>query len=110
MKRTLRSNILKFGAKKKLGLKRCLVPEGPFMMGTRGDTFDESPAHRVYVSAFEMGQTPVLNSDYGIFLKENKDVDPPQSWDEPTTRSNPSAASIGTRPRSTAPGWGRRSA
>ncbi|MCH7825766.1 MAG: hypothetical protein IH849_13280, partial [Acidobacteria bacterium] len=70
MKRNLRSNILNFGVKKKLTLKRCLVPEGPFMMGTQGDTFDESPAHRVYVSAFEMAQTPVLNRDSGMFLKE----------------------------------------
>ena len=36
-----RPKILRFGGKKKLNLKRCLVPEGPFMMGTPGDTFDE---------------------------------------------------------------------
>jgi len=83
MKAKRRPKILNFGSKKKLKLKRCLVPEGAFMMGTRGETFDESPAHRVYVSAFEMAQTPVINADYGLFLRENKDVDPPQWWEDP---------------------------
>ena len=77
-------NIFVFTSKKKLTLKRCLVPEGPYMMGTKGETFDESPAHRVYVSAFEMAQTPVLNRDYALFLKENKDVDQPQWWEDPS--------------------------
>ena len=76
------ANIFVFTSKKKPNLKRCLVPEGPFMMGTKGDTFDESPAHRAYVSAFEMAQTPVLNRDYASFLRKNKDVDPPPWWED----------------------------
>ena len=77
----------------KLNLKRCLVPEGHFMMGSRGDSFDESPAHRVYVSAFEMSQTPVLNADYAAFLKK-ADVDPPE-WRENPDFDDPKQPVVG---------------
>lgn len=69
-------------SKKKLNLKRCLVPEGHFWMGTKGESFDAGPVHKVYVSAFEMAQYPVLNQDYGVYLKKSGE-DPPEQWGDP---------------------------
>lgn len=63
-------------------LQRSLVPEGRFVMGSEGESFDESPAHRVYISAFEMAKTPVLVRDYALFLQDT-DTDPPDTWDDP---------------------------
>jgi sulfatase modifying factor 1 len=77
----------------KPNLRRCLVPEGPFMMGTKGDSFDEAPAHRVLLSAFEMSQTPVLNRDYALFMKKSG-ADPPQWWDDPNF-NNPDQPVVG---------------
>lgn len=70
-----------FRTRKKLTLKRCLIPEGHFLMGSAGDTFDEGPVHKVYVSAFEMARYPVRNRDYELFLKDT-DEDPPQWWED----------------------------
>lgn len=66
----------------KPSLKRCLVPEGTFDMGTPGESFDEGPVHSVYLAAFEMAQYPVLNADYGRFLKKTG-LEPPPWWNEP---------------------------
>lgn len=72
---------LKLGSAKP-DLQRSLVPEGHFAMGSEGESFDESPVHKVYVSAFEMAKTPVRNRDYALFLKE-AGADPPPWWDDP---------------------------
>lgn len=50
-------------------------------MGAEVGEFDESPVHRVYVSAFEMAQTPVSNRDYAHFLKNTKG-DAPEWWEQ----------------------------
>jgi formylglycine-generating enzyme required for sulfatase activity len=67
---------------RKPDLKRCLVPEGTFDMGTPGESFDEGPVHPVTLSAFEMAQFPVRNRDYAQFLKRTGAEAPP-FWREP---------------------------
>lgn len=78
----------------KLNLKRCLVPEGQFLMGSADENaFDEGPVHRVYVAAFEMAQTPVTNHDYGIFLKKAKKE--PSEWWENSAFNDPEQPVVG---------------
>ncbi|HSR66577.1 MAG TPA: SUMF1/EgtB/PvdO family nonheme iron enzyme [Acidobacteriota bacterium] len=66
---------------RKVNLRRCVVPEGHFWMGS-AEGFDEKPVREVYVSAFEMAISPVTNRDYSLFLKNAK-IDPPQWWTDP---------------------------
>lgn len=61
---------------------RRLVPEGHFLMGSRGRAEDEAPEHRVFVSAFEMARAPVTRRDYALYLAATG-APPPPSWDEP---------------------------
>ncbi len=67
---------------RKLNLRRCLVPDGYFQMGSEGKAFDEAPVREIYVSAFEMAITPLTNHDYALYLKKTK-ADPPPWWDDP---------------------------
>ncbi len=46
-------------------------------MGRAGVRANEEPAHRVYVSAFEMATTPVTNAQYRRFLVATGDESPP---------------------------------
>lgn len=67
---------------KKLKLRRSLVPEGSFQLGSDDGAFDEKPMREIYLSAFEMSQTPVTNRDYALFLKKARKK-PPQWWSDP---------------------------
>jgi formylglycine-generating enzyme len=58
------------------------VPAGTFLMGCRDGRPDEGPVHEVTVSAFELGRTPVLRRDYGVFLQATGNPAPPW-WHEP---------------------------
>lgn len=78
---------------RKLNLRRCLIPEGHFLMGDDAGAFDEKPAHQIYVSAFEMAVLPVLNRDYAIYIKKTK-TDPPAKWTDPQF-SNPEQPVVG---------------
>jgi formylglycine-generating enzyme required for sulfatase activity/predicted MPP superfamily phosphohydrolase len=50
------------------GVRFLWIPGGRFQMG--GDRFpDEQPVHRVRVSPFWLGETPVTNGQYTAFLK-----------------------------------------
>lgn len=60
-------------------LKRSLVPEGSFEMGTPGESFDEGPPHTVTVAAIEMAQYPVTNAEYGLYLRRTG-AQPPPWW------------------------------
>jgi formylglycine-generating enzyme required for sulfatase activity len=62
--------------------KRLLVPEGSFLMGSRGLRDDEEPEHRVFVSGFEMAATPVTREDYEIYL-QSTGAEPPPWWNDP---------------------------
>jgi len=59
-----------------------LIPEGYFLMGSCGRRDDEQPEHRVFVSPFEMGTTPVTRSDYEIYLEATGEAPPPW-WSDP---------------------------
>jgi len=69
-------------ARAPVSLRRRLVPEGIFLMGSRGRAENEEPEHRVYVSAFEMAETPVTRRDYELYLEATA-ATPPRFWDEP---------------------------
>ncbi|HEX9724993.1 MAG TPA: SUMF1/EgtB/PvdO family nonheme iron enzyme [Vicinamibacteria bacterium] len=62
--------------------KRVLVPEGSFLMGSRGVRDDEEPEHRVFLSGFEMAATPVTRMEYAIYL-QSTGVEPPPWWEDP---------------------------
>ena len=49
-------------------------------MGAESGSYDECPVHEVYVSAFEMAQSPVTNHDYALYVKSSK-VSPPEYWE-----------------------------
>jgi formylglycine-generating enzyme required for sulfatase activity len=51
-------------------------------MGSRAGHDDEAPEHDVFVSAFEMADTPVSNRDYAMYL-EATSARPPRFWSEP---------------------------
>ncbi len=71
-----------FRFRSKANLRRCLIPEGVFLMGSDGNgAFDESPAHEVFISAFEMATVPVTNRDYSLFLRKTRSKAPP-FWNE----------------------------
>lgn len=63
-------------------LRRRLVPAGHFLMGSRGRAENEAPAHWVFVSAFEMAETPVTRRDFAIYLQATGSV-PPPFWNDP---------------------------
>jgi formylglycine-generating enzyme required for sulfatase activity len=46
------------------------IPAGWFTMGDDAGRPDEQPAHRVFVSAFEMALTPVTNAEYARFVRD----------------------------------------
>jgi formylglycine-generating enzyme required for sulfatase activity len=58
-----------------------LIPAGTFLMGDAQGRPDEQPAHRVYVSAFEMAVLPVTNADYARFLAAT-DYEAPRFGDD----------------------------
>lgn len=50
-------------------------------MGSCGRSENEEPEHRVFVSAFEMAETPVTRRDFAVYL-EATGATPPRFWDE----------------------------
>jgi len=71
---------------KRGGYNLIKIPGGNFIMGApqteggREQDKREEPLHEVKVSGFYMGQYPVTNREYGIFLKENPDIKEPKYW------------------------------
>ncbi|HSF16357.1 MAG TPA: SUMF1/EgtB/PvdO family nonheme iron enzyme [Vicinamibacteria bacterium] len=61
---------------------RVPIPAGTFLMGREGKLDNERPVHRVFVSAFEMAETPVTKRHYRVFL-ERTGAPPPPFWGEP---------------------------
>jgi formylglycine-generating enzyme len=59
-----------------------LIPEGWFWMGSENRYKWESPRHRVWVDAFEIGPTSVTRRDYAAFLSDTGHAEP-TGWREP---------------------------
>jgi formylglycine-generating enzyme required for sulfatase activity len=53
------------------------VPAGSFVMGSAAGRPDESPPHRVTVSGFRLGRTPVTNAQYAPFIAAGRAPAPP---------------------------------
>lgn len=66
------------------GYELVRIPGGVFMMGSpqseAGRYSDEGPIHEVHVPDFYMGRYPVINEEYGLFLRENLDAPEPKFW------------------------------
>ncbi len=60
----------------------CLIPEGPFLMGSDHGTENEAPVHIVRVDAFAIERYPVTRQQYALFLDETRHP-PPLFWEEP---------------------------
>lgn len=58
------------------------IPGGCFLMGSETGRADEAPVHRVEVSPFEIGRTPVTNAEYAAFISATR-MQPPPWWNEP---------------------------
>src|SRR4051812_2293946 len=58
---------------------RAEIGAGTFMMGSDDGRADERPVHRVRVSPFRLGCTPVTNAQYEPFLATAR-VEPPSWW------------------------------
>ena len=63
-------------------LRRTLVPEGTFLMGSQDRREDEEPQRSIFVSTFEMALTPVTHREYGVFLEVTGAEQPPW-WHDP---------------------------
>jgi len=66
------------------GYELIHIPGGKFMMGSpeseEGRYSAESPLHEVRVTDFYLGRYPVINEEYGRFLKENPKAAEPEYW------------------------------
>jgi formylglycine-generating enzyme required for sulfatase activity len=52
-----------------IGMKFLLIPGGRFQMGADDIDEDSRPVHWVRVSPFWLGETPVTNQQYEVFLR-----------------------------------------
>jgi formylglycine-generating enzyme required for sulfatase activity len=64
-------------------LRRRLVPEGPFLMGSVDKRDDEEPVRTIFVSAFEIALTAVTCHEYGLYLEATGTEAPPW-WEDPS--------------------------
>ncbi len=62
----------------KTGLRLLPIPAGEFRMGSE-DINDARPVRQVRLSPFRLGETPVTNRQYQVFLKATDHREPP-SW------------------------------
>ena len=60
----------------------CLIPAGPFLMGSDHGKENEVPVHIVWVDAFAINRYPVTRQQYALFLNETRHP-PPPFWEEP---------------------------
>lgn len=52
------------------GSALVLIPAGEFLMGSEAGFPAERPVHRVFLDAFYLGQCPVTNAQYELFVRE----------------------------------------
>lgn len=76
----------------KYGAALCRIPGGRYYVGTANGALDERPIHRVGVSPFRMGATPVTVAMWREYVDANPNVAmppaPPWGWrdDHPVVR------------------------
>ena len=63
-------------------MRMLWIPEGQFMMGSDDISSDEKPIHPVQVSPFWLGEVPVTNQQYKVFIDETGHKKP-HFWDDP---------------------------
>ena len=61
------------------GIRLLWIPGGEFWMGADDTSPRERPVHRVRVSPFWLGETPVTNAQYEVFVRE-AGYQQPESW------------------------------
>ena len=64
-------------------LNMVLIPQGWFWMGSENHYKWESPRHRVWIDAFEIGRTPVTRREYEAFLERTGYAEP-TGWHDPS--------------------------
>jgi len=64
-------------------LNMVLIPQGWFWMGSENHYKWESPRHRVWIDAFEIGRTPVTRREYEAFLELTGYAEP-TGWHDPS--------------------------
>jgi formylglycine-generating enzyme required for sulfatase activity len=68
----LPAGIIKSGGQyvcQKDGMPMVMVPGGEFMMGSAGGSYDETPSHKVRLTAFLIDRHEVTNAQFERFLK-----------------------------------------
>ncbi len=74
----INSGLKRFPALRTYIESMCPIPEASFLMGTKNQKRDdEYPEHRVTISSFHMGKTPVTVSMWEEFCKHSSTVMPP---------------------------------
>ena len=60
------------------------IPEGWFMMGNDSGSWEEKPAHPVYLPAYQIGKYEVTRGEYRKFIEaggyENPEYWSPEGW------------------------------
>lgn len=64
------------------GMRFVWIPGGRFKMGRDGESRETSPAHWVRLSSFWLGETPVTNKQYALFIQHAGHASP-SHWIEP---------------------------
>lgn len=59
------------------------IPAQSFLMGSDDGRPDESPVHRVWIDAFEMGVCQVTNTEYAAFANATGHAPPPAPFNDP---------------------------
>ncbi len=73
------------------GLDQITIPEGVFLMGSKGHDLDEWPVLEVYLNAFRIDKTEVTNEMYKLCVKDRKCVEPRNhaDYDNPLYSNHP---------------------
>ena len=62
--------------------KNIQIPAGSFLMGSNNGPANETPIRPVWVDSFALGEYPVTNKEYALFIKMKEHSSPP-FWKEP---------------------------
>jgi formylglycine-generating enzyme required for sulfatase activity len=59
------------------------IPAQSFLMGSDDSRPDESPVHRVWIDAFEIGACQITNAEYAAFANATGHAPPPAPFNDP---------------------------